>query len=536
MPKVYSDRIVFDRDDWEAGLLAHRDTNLPSREPSGLMIGRKTDPFRRPGYLVPERNPDTVSNSSEILGGVSGGVSIDSGIALLLASEGEHAAEVHKLTCSTNTVSSGGGWPHTISAHAGHANPRGIGQDIINYRHNIGGTLRTSTFYGWYDNTDFDVGTYGSINSGASPAWNDDFMSTVPATPLAGADLTDGQGEPHPMVVGADGELYIGSGRYIHSYDGTTGANGTFNSQVLDLAPGWVARKMLATERYLIIFADRAPAAGIDPWDCRSEARVFWWDYVSPSFEFSEDLHDNYVASAAVWKGDFIAYTFGRTDYAGNRGRLRKRGSGAWDITAAIDDYGSMNCMETTPDRLYVQGGQGFLYALGDPTGKRGDDVLMHIAAAVQTGRGFVRNFYLNELMFSGGTASLERLKSNYAAGMFAKTNFAFPKLRRNMEAKMQYVRIKFAKAATPGRACVVQLLTDGGGDTTSIFASGTVAAGSIVRDYTKDASDGNLPRFSDVALQVTSSSGYDAADETDCPAIESVEVFYTQEKIMNKQ
>ena len=42
-----------------------------------------------------------------------------------------------------------------------------------------------------------------------------------------------GQGVQHPLAVGHDDVLYIGDRRYLHAYDGQTGADGTFSIAAL---------------------------------------------------------------------------------------------------------------------------------------------------------------------------------------------------------------------------------------------------------------------------------------------------------------
>jgi hypothetical protein len=84
---------------------------------------------------------------------------------------------------------------------------------------------------------------------------DDDMMSTTAESPLAGTDLTDGQNVEHPMVVGDDDVLYIGSGRYLHGYDGQVGNDGTFYSKVLTLPLGYIITSMQKYGTYLVIFA-----------------------------------------------------------------------------------------------------------------------------------------------------------------------------------------------------------------------------------------------------------------------------------------
>ena len=80
-------------------------------------------------------------------------------------------------------------------------------------------------------------------------------MSTMAGSPLAGTDLTDGQNVEHPMIVGDDDVLYVGSGRYLHGYDGQIGNEGTFYSKVLTLPLGYTITSMQKYNNYLAIFA-----------------------------------------------------------------------------------------------------------------------------------------------------------------------------------------------------------------------------------------------------------------------------------------
>ena len=85
-------------------------------------------------------------------------------------------------------------------------------------------------------------------------------MSTAAASPLAGTDLTDGQGKEHPMCVGDDDLLYIGSGRYLHGYDGQVGTEGTFYAKVLTLPVNYVITSMVNYNGFLVIFAHNGAA------------------------------------------------------------------------------------------------------------------------------------------------------------------------------------------------------------------------------------------------------------------------------------
>ena len=102
--------------------------------------------------------------------------------------------------------------------------------------------------------------------------FDDDFMSTIAVNKMAGMDLIDGQNVEHPMIVGDDDVLYIGSGRYLHGYDSFTSLTGTFYSKVLTLPKGYIITSIQKYNGYLVIFAHNNDTTALG----YSEAKAFF--------------------------------------------------------------------------------------------------------------------------------------------------------------------------------------------------------------------------------------------------------------------
>lgn len=163
-------------------------------------------------------------------------------------------AKLYKL--SSTTLTSDGTWPHTIDKGAVTSEDGeavALYQGNLYYAYNHSGTLG-------------DVGKYD-----LSSTFDDDWGSTVPS---GAATLTGGV--PHPMVVGGNDTLYIGNGRYVTSYDGTT-----FIQQALDLPTGAVIQSVRWMSDRLWIAANRTSITGNN----KNSASIFVWDGTTNSWE-----------------------------------------------------------------------------------------------------------------------------------------------------------------------------------------------------------------------------------------------------------
>lgn len=523
--QISDNLIVFDESDWLPGLIPQFTSGGVFEGRRGLTFEENFDPHRVLGYAVPGFEPDTPVNSSVISGTIVAGYAKNASKAYLAASDGE----IHELDFSTNTLTNGGGWPYSIAAAGVHAVGPHTGfspEDFVTYTHNVGGTLTKNAFYSYNDGTDWDVGMFNQ-----TATFDDDFMSNVPATPLGttAADLTGGKGFPHPLVVGEDGFLYMGSSQYLHAYDGTNGANGTFESQALDLEPGWIVSSTLRTEHFLFIFAYRLPTAGASLGDARGESAVFWWDYVSPSFDRVDHLEDNYVTGAFFFRGKPACFTFGRAGLGGKRGKLRILNAGEWEEAAQIPDY-PVNRGVDMIGRQAIFETAGILYSYGAPFVGQPDG-LNSIANLAGSSRGMVRNFNAAEILASSGSF-LQRVSRNYGQG-YLLTQYATPRTPARQQRQIDYVRLYFRKAATGGRVLAVNLISNGGATTTPVFSSGTVTAGNLIRDEYYDTSGATYPSMQNMALELQWQAG---SGSSDAPALLRAEVYLKPFKILGQQ
>ncbi len=301
--------ITYDEQDWLAGQDTTSAGNNGRKIGNGLAFSEKIDPLRNLGYISPSNNTLSVTNNSSVTSLVRGGVMKGQEAYLIAGTNpgsGQSGGIVHKLeSLVAGTINITAPFPHTIS-HGAHTSIAGY--DIVNYTANVGGTPTLLNFFSFSDNTDWDVGIY---NYGAN-TFDDDFMSTVPATPLTGATLTGGLLNPHPLIVGDDDILYMGDRNFVHAYDGATGTNGTFYEKVLTLPQGWIITCFAkSNDQKLLIGAYYSPSNYQDSFYLGS-AKVYKWNYLDLDFDYAYNLNDNYVSELLNWGEGIIAFTEGR--------------------------------------------------------------------------------------------------------------------------------------------------------------------------------------------------------------------------------
>lgn len=324
IPKQNGGTIVWDTDDWKAGIGpggffgSSTATSLRQNTNFGFARIDSIDPFTTNGALSPGiLNSTNATNSSSMVGTCvafemindTTGIGVDSG------------GETFSVNTSTNTVTA-------IGLIAGTA-PKG--QDAILYRHKNNSTsvYVTSLFYSYYNNTNWNVGVVTDVSS---PVNNDTFMSSLPTTPMdiASASPADGKNTdqystsnpvPHPMCIGADGVLYIGSGRYIHAYDGVGSSSdtyGKFSSRVLTLPAGFQVTAMLKSGTSLIVvgnlFGTSSTTGGT------GQALAYIWNYLDLDVSQVIPLEDTFVSCAFMWKGSPTVITSGPI---GKNGRIK---------------------------------------------------------------------------------------------------------------------------------------------------------------------------------------------------------------------
>lgn len=306
--------ITYDSTDWKAGLgyggKFNASPTFKKAVDNGFQQIEAIDPFFSYGSLQPGFQPSgTATNASGLAGTLVAFSVKDNTKAYGIDSGGK----LHELTYNTYPGSVNAS-PHTITG----TSP--VGQDMIIYRRRTSATTySTSLFYSYYNNANWDVGCIVDVSQAwASVTFDDDFMSTVPTNML---DVTSGDGDdtyqrtkPHAMCVGADDLLYIGSGRYLHAYDGDTGTQGQFYSQVLKLPVGSEIVGMMKFNDSLLIatnYYSTGSSTGV------GEAILYVWNYQDADPSQVIPLEDNYVATIFPWKGAPVVVTRGLMEKSG---------------------------------------------------------------------------------------------------------------------------------------------------------------------------------------------------------------------------
>lgn len=469
----------------------------------------RIDPFTSYGALYPGTAPSaTATNNGSLAGTVVAFQVVDNTIGYGIDAGGK-VQQISYL--STPSVTVAGAFPHTIAYAAGSTY---VGQDAILYRHNSGGTTaadsKVSLFYSAYNSNNWDIGCYINLAS-----FDDDYMSSVPATPL---DITSGDGDdptqrtaPHFFCIGSDGILYIGSGRYLHAYDGNTGANGTFSAKVLTLPQGTQITGLLKTGDKLLLNTNYYTTA---TGNASGEAVCYVWNYIDLDITQAIPLEDNYTSAIFLWRGAPAVITSGIIE---RNGKIKlkiisgnsTRKVADWDSTipsqrgvVVINEVVYMNC-----------GGQ--LITVGDRYS--GGYAVNHIANFEKLGVSGVLFYNDTSSCFTGsssdGTPCFNNFNNGKGAGQ-CKTfmiypDFPFGKIGRVMEVNIEYDR-SLAAGGTNGDMSAV-LSADASTESKTFIANLSSVAVPLVKKY-QQATNGDsisMP-FSaiDVLLSWNTSSG----------------------------
>lgn len=309
MPKIdeRSKTIIFDRDDWLTGEDNIRNTGARDFG-IGMTDSANIDPYKSYGYLSPALRADLATNNDQLNGNLLNIVTLGLfgyGIENTIGAN----ARIHRiegLNTGNLVITNSGSYPHSMPSDTYWI------RDIITY---YIGTVEY-VFYSWTSGSEWNVGRL-TVGTGT---FDDDFMSTVPASPLAAPYLAGGAlNVDHPMYVASNNRLYIGDRNFVHSFDGQTGANGTFEANVLDLPQGYQIVDFLEWNNYLVVFANNTSKTFGS-----QEPTAFFWDTFSESFTFTKSCGGDSVACARIYESTMIISVSGETpiDRKGNE-RLR---------------------------------------------------------------------------------------------------------------------------------------------------------------------------------------------------------------------
>jgi hypothetical protein len=512
MPKISTNKdggsIVYDQDDWLSGA----DTTSAGSD-YGKMGGNplmaQVDPLRKYAYVSPFFNPTNVTNVAQVTSFLRNGVV--SGDNAYIISNG---ALVQKLgSLAAGTISTTAPFPHTI-VHGAHTNVSG--NDAVIYY----SSTTQRVFYSFSDDTDWDVGIYNVV----ADTFDDDFMSTIPASPLAAPYLTGGKGYPHPLVVGDDDVLYIGDRNFVHAYDGATN---TFFPAVLTLPQGYVVSCFVTTQDInLAIGTYLVTSQGSSTFN-RGKAKVWIWNYLALDPDYSRDLRDNYVSELIQWAGTIAAFSSGRktlSDAGTNKLQVlngtefevvKTWSTGGLPIRGGVDTVGN--------DLYWNASGVIYSYTKRPDTGNY---ILNYLYGNGVGTSGMLRFFTsLFNIHSSSGTTTdggLQYFVSNYAPAGSLQPQVAVPPFNTLQRGRLKSVTICFATAVSGGRSFRLNTALDRDAQITLADLTTVTNTRKIV---IKNRDDGSpLGDFSTLQPQLVWQDGLGA---TACPVVEYIRYDY---------
>lgn len=483
--------IELDHTDWN-GIIPGGSNNAPTQLKDlgyeGALQLSGMDPFRNYGLLQVGFYPTLITNNGVISGNIIAAV-LDAGF--LYQYGVDTGGNFHQINQSTNILTSGGNFPHPI----GGTLP--VGQDIIIYKHNIGGVPTFSSFYSYYNNANWNVGKNDLSSAGV---FVDAFMSTAfgsggPASPLV---ISSGDGDdvnqrkmPHPMCIGADDILYIGSGRYLHAYDGATGTNGTFSSQVVKLPLGFVITGILKHIDSLIIVGNYNNASNAT--NFTGDALAYVWDYSDEDPTNVIPLDDPYVCSVFHWRGQACVITMGSVE---SRGYIRLKEIVGNYVSEITDLPGSiaptLRGVDAKNNMLYVNLG-GVLVTVGDKIAMGGKKVNV----ICNVGGGYLLNVP-NLAIFTSGKVN----KDSYGDGVY-QSPYIEPQFPVGFRGRIKSLQIFFASTVTNDvTGGLAQLLQTDFGSKVVTFTTITSLALPLIKRYYVDTNSAAFPAFQNISYR----------------------------------
>lgn len=526
-------KIVFNETDWLAGLHPQYSVGLLNNQKMGnyLATGKNFNPYRYLGYASPGFNPKDVTNVSAVTAALRSSV-INGGYGYATSNN----SLLHRIEALTTNgqVTNAGSFPHTID----HAHASEVGDDVAFYTAKVGGTSAPRLFYSFADATDWDVGVYDY-----SATFDDDFMSTAPATPLAAPYITGGVGKPHPLMVGDDDILYIGDRNFVHAYDGANAADadGKFFAAALTLPSGYIITSFSRIDNFLVIFAYQSNA-GTDGSTgyYYGDAKAFFWDYLSLDPTRIVSLNDNYVSEGFEYKGSVACFTSGRQNQIDSIGtRLSHlqifNGSIFEPVSDFIDAPPIRGGVEVKGD-VITWNSAGKIYSYGSPF--QGFPVgLTHLCSGSGTTSGLLKTFTSTlQLASTGATTDggLQRFNTEYASSSIAASVYAEPYFPTRQQGRVKSVKIRFGKTSSAGRNLTLTLY-DRATSSSTVISTGTnlsaITAANMVKEYELNSSGNPFPTFEALRLILEWEGGSAA---TDAPVVAIVEIEYENVAIVN--
>nr|MDD3999872.1 hypothetical protein [Bacilli bacterium] len=418
-----------------------------------------------------------------------------------------------------------------------------VGQDIkvYNVTNSVTSVSSTMAMYSFYDGTDGDVGAY-DISSGLG-VFYDNFLSTHP---IGGSVLTT---DPHPMIIGDDGALYIGNGNTLMKLDGeASGGSGGTLTTALTLPKGTIIKSFTKSPDYLVIFVSRSNNVSNNFY--RGNSTAYFWNYTSQNYNLAYDLSDNVVTSGFNWLGVIGCFTFGRAS-EGNGSvstKMKLLSGGRFEQVLEYPSNPPGHGSIEIHDGMVVwsfgtSGSQSWIGSYGSPWGNRIKGGFNYWGEPRGTSldlgtTGLCANLGGTRLYVASGANSssgLEMFYQNYGPiqdsasywqGLMARLNLPYQSV-----GNVKSVKVHFKRAATAGRVVKLQLYFNGVTTNSVVLdAIGTIPNTQLTREYTMDTSNIQFPQFHSVRPVLTWNTG---TDSTDAPLVSKIEVFYDTVKFI---
>ena len=504
MAQISSNQIIFDYSDFVVGA-AKNNAVKGIVNPSNQLVSN-FDPFRNYGVAQPGKNAVNATNNAVLVGAIVAAKLKNDTLAYGVDGGGKF----HEYDYSANVITNAGVFPTTLSG----TTP--IGQDVIIYKHNSGGVPVFSPFFSWYNTVNWNIGCF--VNYTGTP--DDDYMSTIPATPLdiASASPADGRdvaqkSAPHPMEIGSDDILYIGSGRYLHAYDGATGSAGTFSSRVLTLPQGFTITSLLKSQDKLLIAGVYSGVLGtVNATNIASagEALVYVWNYIDLDVTQVIPLDDPYVSAIFSWRGRPCVITIGESEGFGTLSATKLKIISGNTAEKVAEFQGTVlpGGIDAGSRVLYVNA-NGIIYAIGDNI--RDGYSVNQIMSCVSTGvAGWIKNIVGNVLLASGSTGSTHSqsrfLSTSFASSARLATCYYQVPLLGGMKAQVSSVQIEYYSVvtdATVGLTLSINYDMNAGASGSTVISALRNVVVPAQKIYTKAADGSPFKAFSTIALDM---------------------------------
>lgn len=526
MAQISKNKIIFDSSDWLSGLHPRynsgpTDTPLPKSE-NKLSYAQAFHPYRYFGMASPGFFASAATNNSVVTGSSIRSLQMAAESTTYYAYGVNSGALLFQVSAA-GALTSTATWPHTITPAANSAE----GQDVCFYSAKVGGTRASRIFYSYNNSSSatWDVGVYSLDGS----TFDDDFMSTAPATPLSPTSRVN----PHPMIVGDDDVLYMGDGNILHAYDGANASDndGKFFNAVLTLPASFRITSFAKYQKSLVIFGynELASTQAANPAGFSStKAIAYFWDYLSRDPYDSKLLNDNYVSCGFDYNGTVGCFTYGRKVVLGNPqlAKVMIFNGSVFEPVATFDTNPPYhNAVEILGDTIsWVSDGHVYMYGSPYPGAPRG---LNRVSKGNGTGLGAIRTLSTTVQVISTGTTTsggLDTLNSGVSAG-FVTTAPAMPVFEDAQIGKVKKVKVYFGKTSSADGSLSVFLLTDFGAQTQILSQTAAITIANQVQTITKtvSGSPGSLPRFTNLAIILQWGLGVGTA----APIVDRIEVEY---------